>query len=104
MYRLALVFLLGCAPTTFSFNPTMKGTVPRAEGCEWELFDSAPDEAFEEVGTLAYYNGDVPKTREDFRKAVSTRVCEVGGDGVIADPDVNGEMKSGTVIRRARTK
>jgi hypothetical protein len=104
MSRLVLVLLLGCAPTTFSFNPTMKGTVARAEGCQWDLLDGPPEEGFEEVGTLAYYNGDVPKTPDAFRSAVARRVCEVGGDAVIADPDVNGEMKSGIVIRRARPR
>ncbi len=104
MYRLALLLFLGCAPATFSFNPTMKGTVPRESGCEWDLLDGPPEDAFEEVGTLAYYNGDVPKTPDEFRKAVSKRVCEVGGNAVIADAAVNGEMKNGTVIRRTGRK
>ena len=101
MHRLvALVALCcGCVSTSFSFTPSTKGEVARPAGCEFEMLDALPDKAFEEVGRLDYYNGDVPKTRDALRKAVKDRVCEVGGDAVVADPDVKGEFRTATVIK-----
>lgn len=103
MHRLALVALLcGCVSTQFSFTPSTKGHVPKAAGCQFEIFDAPPDKPFEEIGRLDYYNGDVPKTTDALRKAIKDRVCEVGGDAVVADADAKGEYRTATVIQYAK--
>ena len=103
MYRLGLIALFtGCVSTTFSFTPSTKGSVAKPSGCQFEMFDAPPDKPFEEIGRMDYYNGDVPKTTDALRKAIKDRVCEVGGDAVIADPDMKGEYRTATVIQYAK--
>ena len=51
---------------------------------------------------LDHYNGDVPKTTDALRDAIKVRVCEVGGDAVVADKDVKGEYRSVTVIKYSK--
>ncbi len=98
--RLVVLALLGgCVPTSFSFTPSTKGEVPRPSGCEFTISETAPDQAFEEVGRLDYYNGDVPKSIDALRSAIKDRVCEVGGDAVVADADVKGEYRTASVIK-----
>lgn len=101
MHRLLVIMALccGCVSTTFSFTPSTKGQTSRPAGCDFELFDAPPDKPFEEIGRMDYYNGDVPKTTDALRKAIKDRVCEVGGDAVIADPDMKGEFRTATVIK-----
>lgn len=101
MHRLLLIVALssGCVSTTFSFTPSTKGEVARPSGCEFQVFDAPPEAAYEEVGRLDHYNGDVPKTVDALRKAIATRVCEVGGDAVVADPDMKGEYRTAQVIK-----
>lgn len=104
MHRLmvALALCTGCVATSYSFTPSTKGEVPRPSGCEFEMFDAPPDKSFEEVGRLDHYNGDVPKTADALRKAIKDRVCQVGGDAVVADPDMKGEYRTATVIKYAK--
>jgi len=104
MHRLLVAFALltGCVSTTYSFTPSTKGEVARPDGCEFQIVDAPPADDFQEIGSLDHYNGDVPKTIEALRSAIKTRVCEVGGDMVIADPDMKGEYKKVTVIKLNR--
>ncbi len=104
MHRLAVALALccGCVPTSFSFTPSTKGEVARPGGCEFKIVDAAPQESFEEIGKFDYYNGDVPKSVDALRKAIKDRVCEVGGDIVIADPDTKGEYRTATVVKLSR--
>src|SRR3712207_6395472 len=104
MHRLvALVALCcGCVSTTYSFTPSTKGEVARNAGCDFEIFDAPPEKAFEEIGRLDHYNGDVPKTVDKLRSAIKDRVCEVGGEAVIADADAKGEFRTATVIKYAK--
>jgi hypothetical protein len=101
MHRLLVVLALsgGCVPTSFSFTPSTKGEVARAAGCEFTISDAPPEQAHEEIGQLKYYNGDVPKSVDALRKAIATRVCEVGGDAVVADPDMKGEYRLASVVK-----
>ena len=99
---LTLVLVGACVPTSYTFSPTVKGTTPRESGCPFNILRAAPDESFDEIGTLKYYNGDVPKSESDFKKAIATRVCEVGGHAVIATPDAKGEYQTASVIRYSR--
>jgi len=101
MHRLTAVVALcaGCVATTYSFTPSTKGEVAKPEGCQFEIFDAPPDKPYEEVGILSHYNGDVPKTVDKLRAAIKDRVCEVGGDAVVADPDMKGEYKTAQVIK-----
>jgi hypothetical protein len=66
------------------------------------MLDAAPSESFEEIGEFVHYNGDVPKTIEAFKQAIANRVCDVGGDAVIADADPSGFYRKGTVIKLNR--
>lgn len=104
MHRLVLLALFcgGCVATQYSFTPSTKGEVARAKGCEFEIVDAPPDKSFEEVGILKHYNGDVPKTTDALRSAIKDRVCEVGGEAVIADPDASGQYMAVTVIKYSK--
>lgn len=101
MHRLVAVvaLLAGCVGTTYSFTPSTKGEIARQPGCEFQIVDTAPEAAFEEVGRLDHYNGPVPKSVDALRSAIKDRVCQVGGDVVIADPDPKGEYKTVTVVK-----
>jgi hypothetical protein len=102
MHRLLVLLALGaCVPTSYTFSSTSRGEVPRQpgpRGCEFTVFYAPPEEPFEEVGTLKHYNGDVPEQEADFKKAIATRVCEVGGHAVIATR-TQGKYETATVIK-----
>ena len=102
MKRFALVLLFaGCTHTTYAFTPySNKALNPKPKGCPVEVFGSAPtDRDYEEVGTVLHYNGAMPKDLEAFKKAVSTTVCEVGGDAAIGAPDEKGGYSKGSIIK-----
>lgn len=99
MHRLiALLLLAGCTPTTFAFSPTVRGTTAKPDNCRVEVMTSLPSRGYQEIGTLDFYNGTEPKTLDAFKEAVSKRVCEVGGDAVVAIADDKGQFTKGTVI------
>jgi hypothetical protein len=104
MHRVVLLALLssGCVATQYSFTPSTKGEVAKPHGCQFEIFDAPPDKSFEEVGILKHYNGDVPKTTDALRSSIKDRVCEVGGDAVVADPDASGQYMQVTVIKYSK--
>ena len=104
MHRLIVVVALfgACVPTSYTFSPTARGTTPREAGCPFTILQAAPDESFDEIGTLKHYNGDVPKTEADFKKAIATRVCELGGHAVIATRTEKGEYQTASVIKYAK--
>jgi hypothetical protein len=101
MYRLlAALLATGCVPTSYTYSPSVAhGPAPRPQGCVVEIVRSPPAKAYEEVGTLTFYNGTEPTTVEDFKRVVSKQVCEVGGDAVIATANAKGQLTTGTVIR-----
>jgi hypothetical protein len=105
MHRLLVVLALSaCVPTSYTFSSTSRGEVPRQpgpKGCEFTVHQSPPEEGFEEVGTLKHYNGDLPQKEADFKKAIATRVCEVGGHAVIAQRTSKG-YESATVIKYSK--
>jgi hypothetical protein len=95
-----LVLIAGCAPSTYAYTPTIaRGLAPRPQGCAFEVATTPPERPYEEVGTLDYYNGTEPRTVDDFKRAVATQVCQVGGDGVVAVANDKGQLTKGTVIR-----
>jgi hypothetical protein len=98
MYRLALVVMFGCTPTSFAFTPSVRGVTPKPDSCNVEVVTSPPSRDFQELGTLDFYNGTEPKTLDAFKKAVDKQVCHVGGDAVIAIADDKGHYTKGTVI------
>ena len=107
MHRLIVVLALvaACVPTSYTFSPTTKGVSardPGPNGCEFTILQTPPDETFEEVGTFKHYNGDVPKTEAEFKKAISKRVCEVGGHAVIPARTSQGGYETATVIKYSR--
>ena len=55
-----------------------------------------------ELGTLKHYNGDVPKQEADFKKAIASRVCDVGGHAVVATRTEKGEYQTASVIKYAK--
>lgn len=102
MHRLILVVALvaGCSPTSYTFSATTKGEVPRqpaADGCQFTVLTSPPEELFEEVGTFKHYNGEVPKEQAAFRKAIGPLVCEVGAHAVIVT--LESQYKTATAIK-----
>ena len=101
MHRLlAAVFLMGCVPTSYTYTPSFAhGPGPRPEGCAVEIVMSPPAKAYEEVGTLTFYNGTEPTTADEFKRVVSKQVCQVGGDAVFAIANAKGQLTTGTVIR-----
>jgi hypothetical protein len=104
MHRLIVVVLALCAcvPTSYSFSPSTKGEVPRQagpRGCELTVLSAPPDEPFEEVGIFKHYNGDLPRRESDFRKAIASRVCEVGGHAVIVTRTEQGAYETAIVIK-----
>ncbi len=105
MQRLLVVAALcSCVPTSYTYSPTTKGEVPRkpgSKGCEFTIHTSAPDEDFQEVGVLKHYNGDVPTSEADFKKAIATRVCDVGGHAVIVQRTSKG-YETATVIQYSK--
>ena len=100
MHRLWVVVLLaGCVPTSFAYTPSSSRTFAgKPDDCTFEVTTSEPTNAYEEIGTLKHYNGDVPKTLEAFKKAVTKQVCHLGGDAVITHGDGNGGYPTGTII------
>lgn len=95
---LACLVLVGCTPTTFVFNASMTGVSPKPDTCTFEVLTSPPSRDYEEVGTLALYDGPPPKTLAAFKQAVAHKVCRVGGDAAIAIADAKGLFTKGTVI------
>jgi hypothetical protein len=95
---LPLLFLAGCTPTTFVFTPTMTQIHKKPGNCPVEVLTSEPTRGFQEVGTLQLYNGDAPKSLDDFKKAVAKQVCEEGGDAAIAIADDHGKYTKGTIV------
>jgi hypothetical protein len=100
LLALATLVVCACTPTRYAYTPSTRGEVPKADGCKFEIFDAAPgDRDYEEIGRLDHYNGPVPKSVDALRSAIHERVCQVGGDAVVADPDTKGEYKSVQVIK-----
>jgi hypothetical protein len=94
-----LVLLVGCVPTSYTYTPASKRMFnERPKGCEFEVFPSPPERAYDEVGDLQHYNGDVPKNVDDFKKAVASQVCGVGGDAVYVTRSDKGEITKATII------
>lgn len=102
--RLIVILALSsaCVSTSYTYSPTSKGVTPREPGCEFTILTTAPDEPFEEIGTMRHYNGDVPTKESDFKKAIAAHVCEVGGHAVIAPHTSNGAYETATVIKYSR--
>src|SRR5262249_27887532 len=100
MHRvLLLIALASCTPTTYTYSPTTRRLFPsRPDDCSFEVETSTPSKSFEEVGTLHYYNGKEPRTREEFKKAVAKQVWGVGGDAVLAIINEKGLYMNGTII------
>lgn len=102
MRFLALVLLAGCVPLSYTYTPSSNKPISaKPDNCKFEVYTNAPQEGFEELGTLDYYNGTAPKDPEAFKKAVADQVCGVGGDGVIAIRDDKGVITKGQVIHFA---
>jgi len=102
---LIVALAAGCSPTSYTFSATTKGEVPRqpgADGCEFAVLTSAPEEPFEEVGTFKHYNGEVPKAQPAFRKALGPAVCEVGAHAVIVTIEGSGGYKTATAIKYSK--
>jgi len=101
--RLIIIVALasGCSPTSYTFSPTVKRSTPRGAGCEFTVLAASPDEAFEEIGTMKHYNGDVPTQESELKKVIAERVCEVGGHAVIA-PRTSAGYPTATVIRYSK--
>jgi len=95
---LALILLAGCTPTSFAFSPMAKGVTSKPDSCAVEVLTTFPSRNYEEVGTLDFYNGTVPKTADAFKQVVAKQVCEAGGDAVVATADEKGQFTKGTVI------
>ena len=95
---ISFLVLAGCTPTTFVFSASMTTITPKPDTCAVDVMTSPPSRDFEEVGTLALYDGPPPKTLDAFKKAVERKVCEEGGDAVIAIADAKGQLTKGTVI------
>jgi hypothetical protein len=96
----ALVLVAGCVPLSYTFTPASSQPVQaKPKGCKFEVVMSQPNEGYEEIGTLDYYNGDTPKDANKFKKAIAEQVCEVGGDAVVATTDDKGAITKGSVIR-----
>jgi hypothetical protein len=94
-----LALFAACVPTSYTYSPTVNRTTAREANCEFTILANSPDEAFDELGTLKHYNGDIPMQEADFRKAIGPRVCEVGGHAVIANRTSAGAYQTATVIR-----
>jgi len=103
MHRLIVLALLAsCAPSTYAWTPSSGRPVsPKPDNCKVDVMGSQPTRGYEEVGTLTHYNGPVPKTTDDLRKAVSKQVCQAGADAVIGVANDKGEFTKATVIKYA---
>ena len=104
MRKLLLVALVSaCTPTSYTFSPTVTRFTARPAGCEFTILATAPDESFEEIGTMQHYNGDVPMQEAAFRTAIAARVCDVGGNAVIAQRTSEG-YKTATIIKLSNSR
>ncbi len=101
MHRLVLLLVFaGCVPLSYTYTPaTNKPETAKAKGCTFEVVGSQPEQGYEEIGILAHYNGNPPKSVDKFKSAVASQVCEVGGDAVIAAPDAKGVYTKGSIIK-----
>jgi hypothetical protein len=98
MRLIVLVALSACVPTSYTWSPTVNVVTARQPNCQFAILAALPEEQFEEIGTMKHYNGDVPKTEAEFRKAISSNVCEVGGHAVITTKG----YEAATVIKYPR--
>ncbi len=100
MHRLVvLVLVAGCVPLSYTYTPaTNKPAVAKPKGCKFEVTGSTT-QGYEEIGIVALYNGDPPKSVDKFKSAVSDQVCEVGGDAVLAAPDEKGAYTKGSIVK-----
>ena len=97
------MLLAGCGGATFVFSASVKGFVAKPDSCTIDVVSTYPERGVSELGTLEFYNGDEPKTLEEFKKAVRKQVCEVGGDAAIAIADDHNRYTKGTVLKYTDT-
>jgi len=102
-FVVAIALAAGCVPTSYAYTPaSSRSFEKRGESCAFEIVTTPPDKNFEEVGTLAHYNGDVPKDLDGLRKAIEKQVCNLGGDAVIAISEEGKGYSKATIIHWPR--
>ncbi len=94
---------LGCAST--SATPTGAPQTPRAPDCDFDVLTAVPATGYKEIGTVdvtpggAFSRGTTLDLAE-FKKQISAKVCQLGGDAAIAAANGLGEYLKATVLKR----
>ena len=93
----ALLFTACFAGPSYVVTKTGTAGPAKPANCEFQIATTKVDREYEEVAIL-----DAKMWAEDaatFKQTVSTQVCELGGDAVIAEVNGNGRYVRGTVLR-----
>ena len=108
MLGLAVASAAACRPipprtSDHGYKLTRSGahSEPRLANCEFDVFTAYPDGAWTEVGTVDSTRYGGKTTLASFRDAVRSRVCEAGGDAIIALANGDGQYVKATVLIRS---
>lgn len=95
---LTALVLASCAqPRMTRTGPTQ---APRPENCKYRLLTTVPAERYMELAVIDVDAAYAPKNMATFGKKIAPKVCEAGGDAVIARANGNGQWIKATVLKR----
>jgi hypothetical protein len=98
----SLLFLTACGTTKLTRVGAPQPA--RALNCEFDVYTTAPQGSFVEIGTLdvnpGAYGTNVYRDLSDFKEEISREVCKSGGDAAIAYANGYGMWIKATVIKR----
>jgi len=98
----------GRPPIAYMASPTAAAPAqPHAPGCDFAVTATLPA-GYEEVGTLVYGSRTLSSYRAsrdpvEFKDAVRSDVCSMGGDLVVTQVDAQGTIVRAAVVRRVAT-
>lgn len=105
LFLLPLLLAVGCAPIPIAYMASPVGTPsPKPTACDFEVRSSLPATGYTEVGTLTFGSRTLTTYRasripEEFKEAVRSDVCALGGDVVTTEVDRQGTIVRATVLR-----
>jgi hypothetical protein len=100
--------ITACQLPPIAYMASASGVAPAAAkdpACAFAVTATIPSGEYEEVGTLTYGSRTLSSFRasrdpEEFRRAVQSDVCKLGGDVVVTELDRQGTIVRGSVLRR----
>src|SRR5258708_1449226 len=94
----AAALLAGCGITYRYRSTTSVAAAPKPPTCQFDVLSMPPDKPYDQIGILKA--GDpAAADPEVFADVVRAKVCEAGGDAVVAKVNGLGVYIEGSVIR-----